>query len=247
MRTSVVALGIGIVGLVGFGVWLGRSASSPSSTEVRAATEPAPAEATPPQSPAATRARVPVAPALPARHVASSDPSLAADLRAADPQIRRAAVREVARTSDPDPSVMLAASRDADQEVAGVAMQALGPLYAAGQVPVKEMIARATDRTINERVRSRALDNLGAVENADAAGVLVDLLAKGDVLERRTAAAGLARQDMAIAVPALIRALGDADEYVRGNALEALKARSRGRDFGTDAGAWQAWWQSRPR
>jgi len=247
MRTSVIALGIGVVGLVGFGLWLGRSASSPSSTDIQAAAEPTIVAPPAPSAPATARARVPVAPALPTRHVASSDPSLAADLRAADPRIRRAAVREVARTSDPDPSVMLAASRDADPEVAGIAMQALGPLYASGQVPVKEMISRATDRTISERVRSRALDNLGAVENADAAVVLVDLLAKGDVLERRTAAAGLARQDMAIAVPALIRALGDTDEYVRGNALEALKARSRGRDFGTDAGAWQAWWQSRPR
>ena len=47
------------------------------------------------------------------------------------------------------------------------------------------------------------------------------------------------------AVPALIRALADADEYVRMNAVESLKHFARGRDFGQDAAAWLRWWQSR--
>jgi len=54
-------------------------------------------------------------------------------------------------------------------------------------------------------------------------------------------------QDPEVAVPALIDALADADEVVRANALEALRGRARGRDFGSDAGAWRAWWQSRSR
>ena len=66
-------------------------------------------------------------------------------------------------------------------------------------------------------------------------------------MERRTAAILLAHQDPELAVPALIGALGDADEYVRSNAVEALRARSRGREFGLDAAAWRAWWQARPR
>ncbi|MEO8703955.1 MAG: HEAT repeat domain-containing protein [Kofleriaceae bacterium] len=219
------------IAIVIFGLGCGQSAPAPAPV----AAEPA----------AAVVAAPPRVPVLPPRHAVVVDRGLAADLAAADPKIRRAAVREVAR--DPDPAVMLVASRDADPEVAGVAMQALATLYANGQVPVHELIARAVDHSIPDRVRSRALDALGAVDNAEAAAVLVDLMGRGDVLERRTAAAGLARHDPELAVPALIRALGDADDYVRAAAVDSLKARSRGRDFGSDAAAWQAWWQSRSR
>ena len=52
-------------------------------------------------------------------------------------------------------------------------------------------------------------------------------------------------QSADVAVPALIGALADADDYVRGNALESLKRLARGRDYGTDANAWRSWWQSR--
>jgi HEAT repeat protein len=246
MRASVVVIGIGVVGLVGFGVWLGRSSSSSSPSTPPGIAEPQLATtATSSPSPATTRARVP---ALPVRTtVARADPGLAADLTAADPKIRRAAVHEVARSSELDAAALLVASRDPDLEVGMVATQALGKLYAEGQVPLQELVARASDRNLNERVRQTALNGFGQIANADAAAVLVDLLARGDVRERRTAAALLANQDPALAVPALIRALGDSDEYVRLQALDALRARSRGRDFGTDAGAWQNWWQSRSR
>jgi hypothetical protein len=46
-------------------------------------------------------------------------------------------------------------------------------------------------------------------------------------------------------VPALIGALADPDEVVRGNAHDSLHAFARGRDFGLDTAAWQRWWQSR--
>jgi len=62
-----------------------------------------------------------------------------------------------------------------------------------------------------------------------------------------SAAILLVHQDPELAMPALIGALADTDELVRSNALDSLRARSRGRDFGTDAAAWRAWWQARPR
>jgi len=242
----IVVIGIAAAGVLAFGIWLGRSSSSPAVSDVSAA----PARA--PIAPAASsaRAHVPaIAPVLAARrsNPTQEAPGLAADLVAADPKIRRAAVREVVRSGDADPAMLLAASRDPDLEVGATATEALGKLYAEGQVPLKEMVARATDHGLNERVRVSALNGLGLVANADAAGVLVELLARGDVTERRSAAILLVHQDLTIAIPALINALGDADEYVRSNALESLRARSRGRDFGSDAGAWQSWWQSRSR
>jgi HEAT repeat protein len=188
----------------------------------------------------ATRA---AAPALPTKHAV---PGLAQDLRDQDPKIRRAAMREAARAGD-DPQIFLGASRDPDREVAIVATEALAKLHANGELPAAELIARATDRSLDERVRASALNGFGVVASPDAARSLVELVHRGDMLERRSAAILLVHQDPELAIPALIDALGDADEVVRGNAQESLRGRARGRDFGSDAGAWRSWWQSRSR
>lgn len=182
-------------------------------------------------------------PALPQR--AQPSAALAADLVDANPNVRRAAIKEA--RADADPAVLLAASRDSDLSVGVLATEALGQRYAKGELPVSELIARATDPSLNDRVRVTALNGLGVISSPDAANLLTDLLSRGTQLERGTAAILLQHQDPELAMPALIRALADADEIVRANVLESLRARSRGRDFGSDAGAWTAWWQSRPR
>jgi HEAT repeat protein len=232
--------------LLGAGVWLGRSTSSPAGSLSSASA--APAGGGPGAQPARPSARTPGgSPSLARRPAAPADPGLAADLSDADPKVRRAAVRELAAAGGADPALLLAASRDPDLEVGVTAVEALGKLHADGQVPAQELIARATDRKLDERVRISALNGLGLVPSAEAASLLVDLASRGDVGERRTAAILLVHQDPAAAVPTLIDLLGDADEYVRSNALESLRARARGRDFGTDAGAWRAWWAARSR
>jgi HEAT repeat protein len=192
----------------------------------------------PPQPRTAEIPQPRVAPALPAKQV----PGLAEDLKDPDPKVRRAAVREA-----DDAKTLLAASRDPDLEVAATATEALGKLHARSEVSVDEMIARATDRSLNERVRVSALNGLGLVASPDAAKTLVELVHRGDTIEKRSAAILLVHQDPEVAMPALIDALGDADEVVRANALEALKSRARGRDFGSDSNAWRSWWQSRSR
>lgn len=181
------------------------------------------------------------APALPAASV-----ELAADLRDADPRVRAAAVREAAHDGG-DAQIFVAATRDPDLHVAFAGAEALGKLHAKGEVAATELVAIVRDRALNERVRVSALNGLGLVASAEAASTLTALLANGDVTERRSAAILLLHQDPGAAVPALIDALGDADAVVRTNALEALRARARGRDFGSDAGAWRAWWQARSR
>lgn len=245
---AVAVIGIAAAAVLAAGIWLGRSLSpSHSTAETHAAPRRDRSAVIP--APTTVRARVPTVPALAARRSSPvpQAPGLAADLVSADPKIRRAAVREAARSADVDPGILLAASRDPDLEVGAVATEALGKLHARGEVPVQEMIARATDRTLDQRVRVSALNGLGQVASAEAAQTLAELLARGDTLERRSAAILLVHQDAELAVPALIDALGDADEFVRDSALNSLRARSRGRDFGGDAGAWRAWWQSRSR
>ena len=182
-------------------------------------------------------------PALPQK---SMPTGLAEDLRDADPRVRAAAVREAAYDGG-DPQVFVAASRDPDLHVAFAGAEALGKLHAKGEVAATELVAIVRDRGLNERVRVSALNGLGLVASPEAASTLTALLAGGDVTERRSAAILLLHQDASVAVPALIDALGDADAVVRANALEALRGRARGRDFGSDAGAWRAWWQSRSR
>lgn len=243
MRRPVTMLALGAVALLGFGVWMGRSASAPAQSE----TPVKQAALTPEPAPPVTHVRVPVQPALPRRATSTmSTPGLAADLRSADPKIRRAAVAEVAGSPDPDPATLLAASRDSDASIASTALVALGKLYADGRVPVADMIARAKDTSLG-RARTTAINAVGTVAHPDTARMLGELLVTGTVVERRAASALLASQDPADAIPLLIRALADSDAYVRDNAINGLRARSRGRDFGTDAGAWQSWWQAQRR
>jgi HEAT repeat protein len=242
MSTKAILVGLGAAALLGGGLWLGRSSSATAEPPATPAAQLRSA-AIPVTAAAARPAR---SPTLPARHIVAT-PGLASDLTATDPRIRRAAVREAARDSDLDPAVLLAASRDPDLEVAITATIALGKRYADGTVPAAEMIARATDRGLNDRVRVTALNAIGLVPSPDGAALLVEMVARGSVIERASAAILLVHQDPELAMPALIGALGDADEQVRANALASLQARSRGRDFGSDAAAWQAWWQARPR
>ncbi len=239
MKRGPILLATGALALLGAGLWLGRSSSA--TAETPAATAPAPRAAALPRA----RSSAP-APSLAANRPAPS-PALAADLVDADPKIRRAAVKEVARDPNSDPAALLAASRDADIEVGILATEGLARLHAAGNLPATELIARAADHGLNERVRLAAMNGLAGAQTPESAAYLADLLARGDTGERLNAAILIAHQDLEIAVPALIRALGDGEPRVRDNALEALRSRSRGRDFGTDAGAWTAWWQSRPR
>jgi HEAT repeat protein len=236
------ALVAGAAVLLGAGIWLGiaTTTSSKAADPAPVAAE-MPATATAAVAPARTARTSP--PALSPRHAPTSV-SLAADLHDADPKVRRAATRELARGKDPDPAALLAAARDPDLEVSMVATSGLGKLYADGQISTADMVARATDRTSQQRVHVLALNGLGTVPTAEAAALLTDLLRSGDVVDRRSAANLLQSQDAELASPPLIDALADADEGVREAALASLRARSRGRDFGTDAAAWRAWWQA---
>ena len=238
-----IVLGLGATALLGGGLWLARSSSEPAPVAATATPTSVRSAAISVPAPAARAARMPV---LQPRGTVAT-PGLAADLGDADPKVRRAAIREAARDPQLDPAVLLAASRDRDLDVGIAATIALGKRYAEGDVPAGELIARVTDRGLNDRVRLTALNAIGLVASADGAALLVDLVAHGSPLERASAAILLVHQDPELAMPALIGALADTDELVRVNALDSLRARSRGRDFGTDAPAWRAWWQARPR
>ena len=192
----------------------------------------------------------PVAPLAPVVTTASGRTFVAApkvvsptperDLHDPDPRVRAAAVADTT-----DAQLLLAASRDPSPEVGLRATDELGKLYAQGQLPASELIARIQDPSLDPKVRNIAMNGLGIVRTPEAGALLVESLAHGDPVERRTAAVLLMNQDAETAVPALITALADVDTYVASNANEALHHLARGRDFGSDASAWRSWWQSR--
>ncbi len=240
MSTRTLLLAACVAALVGSGYWLGRSASSSPES-------PSPS-AVAPRSATVRVAAAPVtatAPALPPSITPSITPDLVADLRDADPKIRRAAIHEVASSADADVQLLLDASRDRDLEVGGTATTALGKAYRDGRVPVGELVARAQDPSLDMKVRSVALNGLGAIPSPEAGALLTRMAATAPIDDRAAAVILLRNQDLAIAVPALIAALGDPEARIRGLARDSLLARSRGRDFGEDRAAWQAWWQSR--
>jgi HEAT repeat protein len=215
--------------LVAFALWLGH------------ATAAAPTVAPVVSTPAPVVARAARAPAI----VHTVAPDLAADLHDANPRVRRAAIAELAHSDASDPATLLAASHDGDLGVAVAATEGLGTLYRDGRIEAHDLAVRVTDHALPEKVRVTAMNGLGVVASPDGAALFRDLISRGDATERRSAAILLAHQDAAVAVPALIGALGDADDVVRADAAESLRHFARGRDFGQDATAWSRWWQSR--
>lgn len=216
-----------LAALAGVAFWISRQTDDDPA--------PAPVVAAPVERPSGSVAARPKLARPPAQ--------VAADLTSRDAKVRRSAVREAARSEDAQ--ALLAAARDADIGVARTAIGVLNKLAASGKVEVRDLIALAMDRSINEGSRGLAINGVGAIKHPDAAAMLVKMLATGSELERRSAATLLARQDPEVAVPPLITALSDRDELVRTQAVESLKVLSGGSDFGTDAGRWRAWWQSR--
>jgi HEAT repeat protein len=174
-------------------------------------------------------------------------PGLAADLRDTDPRVRRNAIAELAASGSPDPATLLAASRDANLDVALAATEGLGALYRDGAISAQDLVARATDASAPDKVRVVAINGLGAVASPESAAALADLLRSNDEYARRSAAILMVHQDPTIAMPALITALRDTDENTRTNAHESLRSLARGRDLGDNADAWQRWWNERTR
>jgi hypothetical protein len=227
---AIIGLAIGASGVLALGIWLGTQRAS-----AQAPTSAAPTRIDEPLRPAPNaRGR---APQLPARPIA---PGLDEDLRDPDPRVRRTAIGET-----DDVRVLGAASRDDNLDVAVAATEGLARLYRDGAIDARELVARASDAPA--KVRVAAINGLGVVPSRDSAAALVQLLASGGELERRSAAIVLVHQDLQTAVPALIAALRDSDDIVRGNARESLRTIARGRDFGDDAAAWSRWWQARAR
>jgi HEAT repeat protein len=231
-------LGVGAGVLVAAGIWLGHATkAAPAAPGPLAAPSIASAAIAAPRAPALAHATGAAGPAV--------APGLAQDLHDRDPKIRVAAMRELVASDARDPATLLAASHDADLGVAIVATIGLGDLYREGQVSAHDMAARITDHALPEKVRVAAMNGFGVIATPEAAALFTELVAHGADIDRRSAAILLQHQAATTAVPALIAALADSDEYVRMNAVESLRSFARGRDFGTDAAAWQRWWTTR--
>lgn len=189
-------------------------------------------------SPGVTPEEKPPVPEVPKMPRLDLDP--AREMHDPNPAVRQVAVEDLARNGSVES--LADAVSDPDVGVGFRAGELLGELYRKGQVPVEVMIEKASDASINFKARMGVLSALSMTPNKKAATYLLNLLETGIPEERRMAAGMIGYQGSESAVPALIDALDDQDEWVRYNANEALQHLSRGRDFGQNRAAWQAWW-----
>lgn len=184
----------------------------------------------------------PAEPAVPKMPRLELDP--VSELRDPSPSVRFSAIEDLARDPSPEAvEAVVSAVGDSDLSVGLRAGEALGRLYMEGRVPVETMIEKGGDPTIPFKSRMGVLSALSRKPDPAAAAYLVRLAKTGSPEERRMAVGMLGYQGPDVAVPTIIEALEDSDEWVRYNAAEALRHISRGRDFGRDRAAWEAWWR----
>jgi len=117
-------------------------------------------------------------------------------------------------------------------------VEALLPMVEVSEVPI-EAILRAAAEEKTKRLRLRAIRALGEIKNAAAIRPLRQIMREDDMDIRRATQEALSKIGLAAwarygavmalgniancrAIPALIRALGDHSEYVRGEAARAL-------------------------
>lgn len=154
------------------------------------------------------------------------------------------------------------------------AIEALGKLHAAEAAPALLVMLKTESDTFNRcylisalgdtgtpqaeaailpfltdddlGVRSCAINAVGKLHCKAAVITLMKLL---DTEEEKTTRADIAYTLGLIgdsrAVPALIGLLGDVNQEPRARAVEALRAIT-GKEFGTDAEKWLAWWNTQP-
>jgi hypothetical protein len=200
--------------------------------------------------PAAEGESAPTAPARRAAPAAAAGrsapvprPDLDEKLRHPDPIVR---ARVLSRGSADDATV-LAMLRDTDVSVAAVAGEQVVRRYRDGAFSTSELAGLYQDTRLDLKPRIAILNGLAEKADPEVAELLGRTLAGGDVEERRAAANLIAFQDHTAAVPRLIAALADEDQWVRSNAGDSLRNIADGEDFGHDAAAWTRWWSAQRR
>lgn len=240
-----------IVLLAFAGAWLAVTVSRGGAAPARQAAAPAPAAVSAREPPATRPVRAPAAaPRQGARAAASGAASeaLARDLADPDPRARGAALRTIEQAPAAEwVDEVEGAMRDSNPSVSATAADVLGRLYQEHLVEPRRMVEHYRDGALPFRTRSALLSGFGQQPTDEAAQLLLELARSTDERERRAAAILLANQEPRVAVPALIEALGDRDEWVRANARESLTRLARGRDYGEDVAAWRAWWERERR
>jgi HEAT repeat protein/beta-lactamase regulating signal transducer with metallopeptidase domain len=139
--------------------------------------------------------------------------------RDADVEVRRAALRSLARYEDPGTvPVFRAALRDADAEIRATAIQALAEFK--DRTSVGAIAALLTDE--NTEIRRAAAEALGELPAAGARNELIAALKDTDAEVRAHAIEALAQLKDPSAVEALTAAMKDPKPDVRARAIEAL-------------------------
>jgi HEAT repeat protein len=168
----------------------------------------------------------------------------------ADAHVRLVAVAALADCAAPGDADALVAFidrlRDGDAQVREEAAVALGRENAPDAVaPLARTVTAvlADPARADVLVASAALVSLGRTRDPAALPALRAALHDPDWRLRASAAAGLGRLRLPAVVPDLLDALDDKSPSVRATALETL-VDAAGRDGGTDAKSWRAWWKA---
>lgn len=130
---------------------------------------------------------------------------------------------------------------DEDEYVRSSAVFALGEIGPQPGVVPALLEALGDEDGFVRGTAAEALGKIGPEEGVVSA--LMQAVGDEDAYVRQTAVLALKRigSGAAAAVPALIQALQDKSDRVRGYAAEALEAIT-GQQFGQDAARWQQWW-----
>jgi len=160
--------------------------------------------------------------------------SLRTGSRDADPRVRAAALKAMARTPGTEKILIAAAREEASELAAGAALRALGTLRSPRAF---ETLTRALTRESHaDRVRVAALDGLGSLGDSRAVPVALEHAPGGRPSNVRVAAIGALRDlghGQRVVASRLVALLEDLDPRVRRAAAGALgslgEARTRGR------------------
>lgn len=168
---------------------------------------------------------------------------LTTDLQNPSPQIVASALRKIRRQPTRETArAALATVQHTDPNVSAMATAVIAKAYAEGLIETGE-IANAIEHSdrLPEKTQFGLYRALATKPTQEATTMLADLAQSGPVGLRRSAVLWLAACDRNVALPALLAALRDTDEYVRDQARQSLVHLSDGPDLGLDRDAWQRW------
>ena len=140
--------------------------------------------------------------------------------------------------------VLIQTLETGEAHVRAPAARALGNIGPGAEDAIPALIQALKDQDLYvRRAAAEALGNIGARTDQVVPALIQTLNDEWHASQAAVDALGNIGPDGMEAVPALIQVLANANSYDCWGVIEALKAIT-GQNFGNDAVAWQAWWET---